>query len=442
MIWLYRLLFPFAALLSAPHYLRRMLRRGGYGKDLRMRLGLWPRLPAKKPGVLRIWIQAVSVGEVTSIGSLLDELADSDDVEVVLSGTTSTGLHIAKKRHRGQVLALGPFPLDWWLFSALAWNRIRPDVVAMVDSELWPEHLARARKRKVPAVVLNARLSDRSHARLGKLGLFRSITLPPNLRVFASSDRQAERWTEVGIPRNDVLVTGNLKHDVEPDPTPREQIRASLRNEFGFPANDLVLTGISTWPGEETALGDALLAARDENLTVRLLLIPRHAERREEVAAALQGRDLLVHFRSQSKQAPTGTDVYVADVTGELASLIRAADLAFVGKTLPPNAGGQNPIEPAALGLPLLLGPNCQNFAETRDGLLRAGALTEVRDSAHLREEVLRLLDNPDARQEDGQAALAWKKAHAGATQRTMDGLRDILKGKTQPTIEAIGEPP
>ncbi len=432
MIWLYRLFFPLAALLSAPHYLRRMLRRGGYGKDFRRRLGLWPRLPAKKPGVRRIWIQAVSVGEVTSIGPLLAQLAKAENIEVVLSGTTSTGLHVAQKRHREQVIALGPFPLDWWLFSALAWNRIRPDLVAMVDSELWPEHLARARTRKVPAVILNARLSDRSHARLGKLGLFRSITLPPNLRVFASSGRQADRWTSVGVPADSILVTGNLKHDAEPDPPPSPEANAALRKEFGFPADDLVLAGISTWPGEETALVDALLAAQAENLPVRLLIIPRHAERREEVANSLQGRDLLIHFRSHSKQAPAGTDVYVADVTGELASLIRAADIAFVGKTLPPNAGGQNPIEPAALGLPLLLGPNCQNFAETRDGLLRAGALAEVRDPDHLREEILRLLRDADARQEAGQAALAWKKTHSGATQRSMDGLLEVLNGKPE----------
>lgn len=427
MIWLYRLLFPFAALLSAPYYLRRMLRRGGYGTDLPMRLGLWPRLPEKKPGISRIWIQAVSVGELASIGPLLDELTANDTVEVVLTGTTSTGLSLARKRHGKQVLARGPLPIDWWLFSILAWNRIRPDLVAMVDSELWPEHLARARSRNVPAVILNARLSDRSYKRLAGLRLFRSVTIPHGLRVFASSEPQAERWKEVGISADNLTVTGNLKHDYEPDPPPSLEARTSLRGEFGFPLDDLVIAGVSTWPGEEAALAEVLLASRKEGLPTRLLIVPRHAERREQVAKALEGHGLQVHFRTEDKQAPEDTDIYVADVTGELASLIRAADVAFVGKSLPPNAGGQNPIEPAALGLPILLGPNCRNFADTCDGLSKAGALVEVRDVRHLHEETLRLLKDPEARRKTGYAALTWKKGHSGATRRTMEALLEAL---------------
>ncbi|MBT4665272.1 MAG: 3-deoxy-D-manno-octulosonic acid transferase, partial [Opitutae bacterium] len=117
MIWLYRILFPIAALISAPHYLRRMLKRGGYGKNIGMRLGLWPNLPSKKLGIQRIWIQAVSVGEVVSISPLLKALAVEENIEVVLSCTTSTGLHLAQTQHRENIIALGPFPIDWLPFS-------------------------------------------------------------------------------------------------------------------------------------------------------------------------------------------------------------------------------------------------------------------------------------------------------------------------------------
>jgi len=428
-IWLYRILFPLAALISAPHYLRRMLKRGGYGKKIGMRLGLWPKLPSKKPGTQRIWIQAVSVGEVVSISPLLKELALKENIEVVLSCTTSTGLHVAQTQHRENIIALGPFPIDWLPCSSQGWERIQPDLVAMVDSELWPEHMEQARKRKVPIVILNARLSDRTFSRLGKSGFLRSLVLPKQIQVFAASERQAERWKRVGIAKEKIKVTGNLKLDAEPKPPKTKEATESLKKEFGFPETDLVLAGISTWPGEEQALVEAFLAARAENLPVRLLIIPRHAERKQEIADGFARRNSLsIHFRSNGIQALSETDVYVGDTTGELGSLIRVADLAFVGKTLPPNAGAQNPIEPAARAIPLLFGPNYQNFQEVCEGLLALGAAVEVKNQEQLEEQVIRLLGDAESRRKAGQAARQWKETHTGATGRTIEGLMETLK--------------
>ncbi len=427
-IWLYRLLLPVAALFSAPYYLRRMLRRGGYGKDLRKRFGLWPRLPKQKPGSRRIWIQAVSVGELSSIATLLHYLTEVDNLEIVLSGTTSTGLKLAAERHGSRVLAHGPFPLDWLPFSALAWRRIRPDLIAMVDSELWPEHLRQARRRNIPAVILNARLSNRSHARLARAGLFRSLLLPPNLNVFASSEKQRERWLEVGALKQQTLATGNLKFDSASLSLPDAEERNALLDEFGFPSDSLVIAGISTWPGEEKALLDALRAAHEANIPASLLLIPRHAERRNELRSLLsQASDLTHHFRSDKRQAPGDTSAYIADTTGELTKLIRCADLAFVGKTLHPHHGGQNPAEPAAIALPLLIGPNYQNFTEACESLLQTEAAELVPDSDSLRQTVLRLLRSPEERSRTGQAARQWAKAHDGAASRTLQAIRDLL---------------
>ena len=429
MIWLYRILFPLAALISAPYYLRRMLKRGGYGKNVGMRLGLWPKLPPAKPGTKRIWIQAVSVGEVVSISPLLEELATEENIEVVLSCTTSTGLHVAQREHRENIIALGPFPIDWLPFSFRGWQRIQPDLVAMVDSELWPEHMEQARKRNVPIVILNARLSDRTFLRLGKLRLLRSLALPKHIQVFAASERQAERWKTVGIATEKIKVTGNLKLDAETKLPQTKEVTESLKKEFGFPETDLVLAGISTWPGEEQALVEAFLGARAENLPVRLLIIPRHAERKQEIADGFARRqNLAIHFRSNGNQAPSNNAVYIGDTTGELGSLIRVADVAFVGKTLPPNAGGQNPIEPAARAIPLLFGPNYQNFQEVCEGLLSLGAAIEVGNQEQLEEQVIRLLGDAKARQKVGQAARQWKQTHSGATGRTLKGLIETLK--------------
>jgi 3-deoxy-D-manno-octulosonic-acid transferase len=427
-IWLYRILFPLAALISAPYYLWRMLKRGGYGKNAGMRLGLWPKLPPKKVGTRRIWIQAVSVGEVVSISPLLEGLATEENIEVVLSCTTSTGLHVAQREHREKIIALGPFPIDWLPFSSRGWERIQPDLVAMVDSELWPEHMEQARKRNVPIVILNARLSDRTFLRLGKSGFLRSLVLPKHIQVFAASERQAERWKTVGIATEKIKVTGNLKLDAETKLPQTKEITESLKKEFGFPETDLVLAGISTWPGEEQALVEAFLAARAENLPVRLLIIPRHAERKQEIAVGFARRqNLAIHFRSNGNQAPSNNAVYIGDTTGELGSLIRVADVAFVGKTLPPNAGGQNPIEPAARAIPLLFGPNYQNFQEVCEGLLAFGAAIEVGNQEQLEEQVIQLLRDAKARRKIGQAASQWKQTHSGATGRTLKGLIETL---------------
>jgi 3-deoxy-D-manno-octulosonic-acid transferase len=336
---------------------------------------------------------------------------------------------VAQRQHRENIIALGPFPIDWLPFSSRGWKRIEPDLVAMVDSELWPEHMEQARKRNVPIVILNARLSDRTFSRLGKLRLLRSIVLPKHIQVFAASERQAERWKTVGIATEKIKTTGNLKLDAEPELPQTKEANELLKKEFGFPETDLVLAGISTWPGEEQALVDAFLAARAESLPVRLVIIPRHAERKQEIADGFARRqNLAIHFRSNGNQAPSNNTVYIGDTTGELGSLIRVADVAFVGKTLPPNAGGQNPIEPAARAIPLLFGPNYQNFQEVCEGLLALGAAVEVKNQEQLEKQVIRLLGDPESRRKAGQAARQWKETHTGATGRTIEGLMETLK--------------
>ena len=139
-----------------------MFKRGGYGEKAKYRLGFWPRLKPKSSKIKRVWIQAVSVGEISSIEHLMQFFINDPNFEIVLSGTTSTGLSIAKKKYSNDVIAFGPFPLDWYPFSSFCWSRINPDILICVDSELWPEHMHQAKKRGVSCFIVNARLSDRS----------------------------------------------------------------------------------------------------------------------------------------------------------------------------------------------------------------------------------------------------------------------------------------
>src|SRR5688572_11059463 len=166
MLWLYRLIFLPALIVLAPYYLWRMRRRGGYGAKFSQRFGSHHRLPPKMPGVRRIWLQAVSVGEVLAIDPVIQKLTAESNAEVYLTTTTSTGFQLARERFGQRVVGLGYFPIDWWLFSRRAWTSILPDLVILTEGERWPEHIHQANRRGVPVIGMNARLSDRSYQRM------------------------------------------------------------------------------------------------------------------------------------------------------------------------------------------------------------------------------------------------------------------------------------
>ena len=405
-----------------------MFRRGGYGKKIPYRLGYWPKLPKKVSGRKRIWIQAVSVGELSSISRMLLELLNDSSIEVVLSGTTSTGLNLADRYYGKRALAQGPFPLDWLPFSKRAWKRIDPDLAILVDSELWPEHFRQANYRKVPLLIINARLSDRSFSRLRSSPFARSLLIPSNLMVLAASERQRKRWLELNVREDNLQVSGNLKIDAIDFKKLESDEKDTLRKEFGFSSQSLVMAGISTWPGEEKMLLEIVQRLRLENRDVRLLLVPRHAERRMEVKKVIQSSSLPHHLRSASHLAPPENVVYLADTTGELSRLVQVADFAFIGKTLPPNHGGQNPIEPIALSIPLVVGPNYQNFQETCTEMFARGAAQPCETSNQVVAELLELADNPKKREELSHASEAWVEAQGSPTRFTLNFIREMLK--------------
>jgi 3-deoxy-D-manno-octulosonic-acid transferase len=163
MIWVYRILFLPALICSLPYHLWRMWRRGGYRHDFHHRFGLVDRPPPKAPGVKRIWIQAVSVGEAQALGPLLARLREQPNLEIILTTTTSTAYQIIREKYARDVQKVGVFPLDFWPFSRSAWRRLEPDLAVLMEGELWPEHLHQAHARKVPVALINARMSNRSY---------------------------------------------------------------------------------------------------------------------------------------------------------------------------------------------------------------------------------------------------------------------------------------
>ena len=423
MLWLYRFLFFPALLVLAPVYLRRMRRRGGYRGAFRQRFGGHPALGAKTPGRPRVWLQAVSVGEMLAVGPLLEAL-HRDRVDVYLTTTTSTGFRIANDRYSGLTVGIGYFPLDAWPLAARAWRRIDPDLVILTEGERWPEHLHQARRRGVPVLCINARLSDRSYQRLRQARpiarfMFRGIT-----RLLAASAIEAARFGELGLPPTRITTTGNIKLDVRIPLLPPLEAMA-LRRELGL-RHGLVLLGSSTWPGEEEALLAAWRATQDRGLRCGLLLVPRHAERRLEIERRLRAAQVRYHLRSRGA-APGEVDVVVADTTGELRRLTQLADLVFVGKSLPPHTEGQTPVEAAALAKPIMFGPGMGNFRVLADDLIARGAAHQVADATALAGDAQALLRDAAQRERLAAAAANWHRDNAGALDRTLAAIREEL---------------
>ena len=406
-----------------------MITRGGYGKKIKYRFGFWPKLPPKKTNIKRIWIQAVSVGELLSIHKLLDSFFSNPKVEIVLSGTTSTGQKIAHEKYQNFALALGPFPLDWFIFSSIAWSRIKPDLVVCTDSELWPEHMHQSRKRNIPFCIINGRLSDNSFSRLKRSGPFRELFTPVNLHIFATSENQLSRWKKIGVKESNVITTGNLKVDSTPIEPPQIKQKQERKLEMGFAPNSIVLAGISTWPGEEKFLIEYLKKIRMQKPDVKLLLIPRHAERRNEIVEIIKSHSLSFSQRSisVSDKNNRNPNIYLADTTGELKDLIIAADVGFLGKTLPPKDEGQNPIEATSLGLPLVMGPKASNFSEITKELLQVGSARNGQSPKKIEEILTSLLVDSKKCEKMSKAGLKWRMKQASPTNKTRQALEKIL---------------
>ena len=422
-LWLYRLLFPLALVLALPNYLRRALRRGGLREKFGQRFGGHPKLGRTTRAAPRIWLQAVSVGEVLAIGPLVETLKQ-DGVEIYLTTTTSTGYRVARDRYLNQVIGLGYFPVDWWPFSARAWRRIRPDLVILTEGERWPEHLFQAKRRGVPVIAINARLSDRSFRRMKFFGPLGRMLLGGITRLLPSSTQDEARFRELGVPDASVTMTGNIKFDVA-IPRLDEREQTTLRGELGL-APGLVLLGSSTWPGEEEAMIAALRLTRERGVGCSLLLVPRHAERRSELERLLGKSGLRYHFRSRGAAAGE-VDVAVGDTTGELRKLTQLADLVFIGKSLPPHGEGQTPVEAAALGRAIMLGPGMSNFRVIARELDEMGAAVRVTTAEELPTTIAGLARDAMRRGALAQAAAAWHVKNVGAVGRTLAVVREEL---------------
>jgi 3-deoxy-D-manno-octulosonic-acid transferase len=372
----------------------------------------------KKSDKKRIWLQAVSVGEVKAVGSLIDRFIADGRFEIVLTATSSTGYTLAKELYGNKILFVGLFPWDFCIFSMLAWKRIWPDVAILMESELWPEHMHQARVRHVPVYLVNARLSDKSFARYSKFKALSRAIFSQITKILASSEGDFSRFIALGVDERKLSVSGNIKFDCalpQIDPFSKNK----LKIELGFSEKSSILLGSSTWLGEEEWLIKCFDAIRKKaEQDWRLLLVPRHAERREEIVFCLKKSKFSWHQRScgpVSKQI----DICFADTTGELAQLTDISDLVFIGKSLLGNSGGQSPLDAAAYGVPMVYGDSMTNFRAICQSLESAGGAVKAGDTASAQDALVELALNEHKRAHLSKILSGWYAKNRGATEHT-----------------------
>jgi 3-deoxy-D-manno-octulosonic-acid transferase len=416
------------AAVCGPFYLAwRLIRRKPMASPWR-RLGFVDPGP-EGPGPV-VWFHAVSVGEVLAIRGLLADLqAGLPGARPVITSTTVTGL--ATARRTWPSLPVRESPLDLGTAVRRFLRRMRPDVLVLVELELWPNLLGICARRGIPVVVVNGKLSPgslRGYRRLGRL-------LPRFLQgvcLWMMQDATyAGRLAGLGVPEDRIRVTGSIKYAnaTLDDPGPERQ---RLRLDHGWAEEARVCVAGSTHAGEEVALLDAFRALRAKRPEWRLVLAPRHPERVAEVAALVTRAGWRLGRRSRPGHPPD-PDVLLVDTMGELRRLYALGDVAFVGGTLVP-VGGHNLLEPAGWGLPILVGPHLDTVRETASDLDDAGVVSILGDSAGLARRLEEVLGDPSARRRAADGARRTFAARQGAALRTWAGIRDTLEGPRPPT--------
>lgn len=419
MIWfLYNLMFPVVFLLMLPKFISRMMRRGGYRRHFEQRVGRYGQGTTEKLGEgSRIWIHAVSVGEIHIALRFMDAYRNANsDALFVLSTTTSTAHAIGEKKlDPRDVLIYFPLDMPWVMRRVL--NIINPQKIILVECEFWPNLVRLAHKRGIPVALINGRISDSSFKGYMKLRTFTRQILQMIDPVCMQGPRDTERILAMGARPEAVHTFGTAKYDLQPPAANAAEPAQAVLRRIGVPDSARILLGGSTWPGEEAVLCQIYKKLKLSNPDLFLVLVPRHAERRDEVKKTLVEQALSFVFKSQLAGNAERPDVLVVDTTGELMSFYAAASLVFVGKSLCEN-GGQNPIEPALFGKPIVVGPNMENFPSVMDEFLSAGALRQVADAAELEVAMAELLADADVGAALGAAAGALVESRRGVVEK------------------------
>ena len=430
---LYNILFAIFFCISAPYYFLKMWRRGNWRRGFRQRFG---RYDAQLKQTLTnrhvLWMHAVSVGEVNVCTQLIRALEPRvPNLKILVSTTTSTGMGELQRKLPSHVEKVY-YPIDYRKCVCRALSMIHPKAVVLVEAEIWPNFIWRLRDKNIPLFLVNARLSNRSYRGYQRFGfLFRDL-FASFTGVGAQNETDAARLRQLGCRPEATRVVGNLKFDAAKLDEPRLLDVPFLLRQLGVPAGAPLLVCGSTHAGEEAILAELFLRIRQEFRDLFLVLVPRHYERGKEVGQELGARGVKFVYRSEitasAQFKPGEVECLLVNTTGELRYFYEHATVIFVGKSLC-GQGGQNPVEPAALGKAIVFGPNMQNFAAMVDAFLKRGGAVQVRSTAELEKTLGELLADEKRREALGQNALKVVRENRGAIERTVDLIVKHLEG-------------
>jgi 3-deoxy-D-manno-octulosonic-acid transferase len=429
---LYNILFTIFFVLSSPYYFRRMRRRGNWRPGFRERFGRYDsNFKQALTNRQVIWLHAVSVGEVNLCTQIIRALElRLPNIKFVVSTTTTTGMAELRRRlptHIGKIY----YPIDRRKYAGRALAVINPVAIVLVEAEIWPNFLWRARDLKIPVFLANARLSDRSLRGYKRFGfLFRPL-FASFAGVGCQSEPDAARLRDAGCRPEAVRVVGNLKFDAARLDERRTLDVPALFRQLGVPTDAPVLVGGSTHDGEEAMLADIAHRLRTRFPKLFLVLVPRHFERSNEVGRQLQERGVKCVYRNMigadTQLADGEAECLVVNTTGELRLFYEHATVVFVGKSMT-AVGGQNPIEPAALGRAMVFGPNMQNFAEIVRNFVTENGAVQAGNPDALEKAIGELLADETRRLELGCNAKRVVRDNLGAIDRTVEMILEKLE--------------
>jgi 3-deoxy-D-manno-octulosonic-acid transferase len=429
---LYNILFTIFFVLSSPYYFMRMRRRGNWLPGFRERFGHYSAgLKQVLTNRQVIWLHAVSVGEVNLCTQLIRALEQRlPNIKFVVSTTTTTGMAELRRRLPTHISKIY-YPIDRRKYAGRALAVINPEAIVLVEAEIWPNFLWRARDLNVPVFLANARLSDRSFRGYKRFGfLFRSL-FASFAGVGCQNEDDAVRLRAVGCRPEAVHVVGNLKFDAAKLDERRTLDVPALLRQLGVPPDAPILVGGSTHDGEEAILAEIAQRLRARFPKLFLVLVPRHFERGGEVGRQLRERGVKFAYRNligpDTQLAEGEVECLVVNTTGELRFFYEHATAVFIGKSLT-AIGGQNPIEPAALGKAMVFGPNMQNFAGITRNFVAEDGVVQVGDSAALETAIAGLLADEKRRAELGRNAQRVVRENLGAIDRTAAMILEKLE--------------
>jgi len=425
----YNLLFTAGFALSWPYLTYLIWRRQPFWERLGERLGHYPKdikewlKDPRRP----VWIHAVSVGEMLLARVLVRELrARRPDLRILITTGTPTGRKVGLPLVDAQT-RLVYVPTDFYYSMLRAFRRIRPTALILVENEIWPNMLWRARKMGIEVFLVNSRLSRRNRRIFRMARTF----IRPVLQMFdwigVQSPEDMRRFAIAGFPEDRLHLMGSMKYDVADLAADHPGKGRELRQSVGWANGQVVFLGGSTHPGEEKILAEMVKHLKVRHPQLRLMLVPRHVERTRSILGELAASGLRVMRRSRlEKEGATDPDILLVDTTGELRDLYPTADLVFIGKTLT-GTGGQNFLEAARHGRAIVAGPHMDNFIPLRREFEEMQAIRVTETPEELEVEVEKLLSSTAEREELGRRATVCFREHLGAGARCAEILLERI---------------